>query len=263
MIRLLSVTLLLGFSASASLAESASSTTADPPGQHGMFMVGEDNLFLLHMPMFTMGKHMYQMALRASLPAEQMMAYKALRTANPTKAYNLINVEDDEFTLPEIKSGSLRQFTATIYDGYSNAGGGTPGPILWDNVQVKIEDVVVFRHFNFSIERPANLNYVIFGDDDEAFMTHYIARDPSFQHILALGAAPDWLSADELLAGVTVEMPDVPSEPLSCTEPLSAEEYRINFEGRSDVSEIIDLSTAVTVWYSTGNLLNAVDPCPE
>lgn len=258
----LAILLLIGL-AIPSRAHAPGPDAADQPGQHGMFMVGEDSLFLLHTPMFTMEKHMYQVVLRASLPDEQMAGYRKLRTENSGTAYNLINVADDQFTLPEIKAGGVRQFKATIYDGYSNAGGGTPGAVLWGNVPVTIEDVVIFRHFNFSIERPANLNYVIFGQGDEAHLTHYIARDPSFQHILTLPAPPDWLSVAELAAGVVVEFPDLPSEPVSCTEPLSATTHPVSFEGRRDKPHTLDLSGAQTVWYSTGNLLNAKDPCPE
>lgn len=36
---------------------------ADAPGNHGMFMVGSQTLFLVHMPMFTTEKHMYQIVL--------------------------------------------------------------------------------------------------------------------------------------------------------------------------------------------------------
>ncbi|MEP0148081.1 MAG: hypothetical protein ABJE77_24455, partial [Tateyamaria sp.] len=189
--------------------------------------------------------------------------YQALRQANPQKAFNLINIGNNRFTLPEVKSRSVTQFAATIFDGYSNEGGGTPGAVLWDNVPVTIEDVVVFRHFNFSIESPENLNYVIFGSGDEAFMIHYMARDPSFQHIMALGAVPDWLSADQLLGGVTVELQGMPSGQIGCASPLLADTYLVNFEGRSDLSETLDLTGALTIWYSTGNLLNASDPCSQ
>jgi hypothetical protein len=74
----------------------------DQPGSHGMFMVGQHMLFLTHIPMFTMEKHMYQVILRASLSPNIMSQYQALRQQNPNKPYNLANVDSDLFTLPQL-----------------------------------------------------------------------------------------------------------------------------------------------------------------
>src|SRR3954447_8842774 len=166
----------------------------DAPGLHGMFMVGRDTLFLVHMPMFTDGKHMYDVVLRASLPPDIMASYQARRDQNPSKPYNLINVDTDTFTLPQLKSGAVRQFTATIFDGFSNEGDGQSGPVLFDNVQVIVDEVVYFRHFDFDMAPPPEMTYVIFGRGGEAHLTHYLSREPDFQQIVTLPGPPDWLS---------------------------------------------------------------------
>jgi hypothetical protein len=128
----------------------------DEPGQHGMFMLGSETLFLCHMPMFTAEKHMYQVILRASLPPAIMQQYQALRQNYPNKPYNLQNT--NEFTLPQIKTGEVGSYPATIYDGYS---GEDPGPPLFGTdtnpVTVTIEDVVRYRHFHFGIVHPSEM----------------------------------------------------------------------------------------------------------
>lgn len=246
------------------MSHTSNGAEADAPGNHGMFMVGSETLFLLHMPMFTQEKHMYQMVLRAHLTDDAMAQYRKLRAANPDKPYNLINVDDDKFTLPDIKSGRVTSFTATVYDGYSNAGGGTPGPVLLDNVAVEIEDVVIFRHFNFGIDQPAELVYYLFGYGEEAHLTHYIARDPDFQNILTLPSPPDEFSQTQIEAGLELDFPGMPTQPLGCSSPLQAKVYDTLFQGREDAPVRLDLSQGVhDIWYSTGNLLNAKDPCPE
>lgn len=245
------------------LAEPLMHSAADVPGQHGMFMVGEESLFLLHMPMFTNPKHRYQMVLRGSLPDEIMTQYRAHRAAHPGTAYNLINTEENTFTLPQVKSGEVTAYRVTIFDGYSNDGGGTPGAVLWDDVDLTIEDVVIYRPFNFSVARPDTLNYVLFGAGGEAHLTHYIARDPSFQHIVTLGTVPDWLSQAELVAGSTFSISALPSEPVGCAPPLTQTRYDVLFQGSTDRTETLDLMEATEVWYSTGNLLNQSDPCPS
>src|SRR5437879_2865864 len=98
--------------------ESGRDPVNDAPGQHGMFMLGINILFLTHMPMFTMKEHMYQVILRASLPHEVAALYRALRLQNPTRPYNLINVQSDRFTLPQLKTQEVSSFKVTMYDGY-------------------------------------------------------------------------------------------------------------------------------------------------
>ncbi|CAH0991026.1 hypothetical protein SIN8267_01127 [Sinobacterium norvegicum] len=234
---------------------------ADVPGNHGMFMVGDKSLFLLHMPMFTNEKHMYQVILKAELSPEMMSYYRQLRAENPSKAYNLINVDNDKFTLPDLKSGQVTSFKATLFDGYSNDGGGTPGKILKNNIAVKVSKVVVFRHFNFSIDRPAALNFIIFGEGDEMHLSHYIARDPDFQQIITLSTDIDWLSEAQIESGVELSFAELPSMPTPCRSPLMNKTYTVQFQGNPDIGRSLDLTDSKQIWFSTGNLLNAKDPC--
>jgi hypothetical protein len=237
---------------------------ADEPGNHGMFVVGEKTLFLIHMPMFTNEKHMYQVVLRAHMSDEAMALYRKLRAANPSKPYNLINVDADKFTLPDLKAGKVRSFQATMFDGYSNDDGGTPGPVLADNIPVSIDDVVVFQHFNFGVDRPANLIYTVFGQGDETHMSHIISRDPDFQHIVTLSAPPPGFSAPQIESGVELNFTTLPSSPIGCESPLSAQVYPTLFAGRSDAPVPLDLTKGFqSIWYSTGNALNKVDPCEK
>src|ERR1700690_919135 len=47
----------------------------DAPGTHNFFMFGSKTLYVSHMPMFTIEKHMYQVILRVSLPGAVMHGY--------------------------------------------------------------------------------------------------------------------------------------------------------------------------------------------
>jgi hypothetical protein len=213
------------------------------------------------MPMFTMENHMYEVILRASLPVDIMQRYQTDKKANPTTAYNLINIEDDPFTLPQVQSGEVTSFTADIFKGYSNDGGGTPGPLFAGKVPVEIQRVIYFRHFDFDFQYPAHLTYLLFGSGSEAHMTNYISRDPDFQHILTLASVPDWLSPAQLESVVQVNIVDIPGTPVPCSNPLTQSKYNVHFQGLPNMHFTIDLQNAQTLWFSTGNLLNAKDPC--
>jgi hypothetical protein len=231
----------------------------DTPGHHGFFMMGTGTLFLSHMPMFTMENHMYQVILRASFAPEAMAAYVAAKKTSPTTVFNLINVEDDAFTLPDVQNGTKTSFTATIYNGYSSDGNA--GPVLLDNVPTTIDRIVHFRHFDASFSHPTVLTYILFGAGDEAFISHYISVDPDFQHIVELASPPDWLPASQIQAGVNVNFPDIPSAPVPCSSPLTESTYKVQFQGWPGVRFPVALSENATYWFSTGNLLNKTDPC--
>jgi len=237
----------------------------DAPSQHGMFMVGINVLFLTHMPMLTMEEHMYQVILRASLPPDVAAQYRTLRLKNPAKPYNLQNVQSDQFTLPQLKTREVASFKATIYDGYSNQGDGTPGPALFnsekDPIAVVVDEVIYFRHFDFAFAYPELMTYILYGFGGEAHLSHYISRDPDFQHVLTLPAPPPWLSATQLQAGVYVNFIDLKHSKLPCSNPLTKPVYKVQFQGRPDTKLALQVGSGATIWFSTGNLLNSKDPC--
>jgi hypothetical protein len=232
----------------------------DAPGIHGFFILGTQVLFASHMPMFTMSRHMYQVELRVSLPCEVIDAYRAAMTSAPT-AWNYTNTANNEFALTQIKSGSLRSYAVDVYRDY--AGDAPAGDPVATGVTLTVEEVVHFRHFQFDIDRPDHLTYLLFGRSGEAHLCHYVARDPDFHHIVTLGCAPDWISTEQLAAGVTISLADVASLPVPCADPLTAQCYPVLVEGRHDAPATLDLTGAHTVWFSTGNALNATDPCEK
>jgi hypothetical protein len=250
---------LLGAARSAQSAAS-SSPIVDTPGVHNFFMFGSKTLYVEHMPMFTEEKHMYQVILRVELPDAIMRGYRA-RQAGPRRTpWNLVN-SASLYTLPQIKAGTLRSIQVDVYEDYSNADAAPVGSPFATDVPLEVREVLHFRHWDFNIPRPQHLTYLLFGRGGEAHLSHYIARDPDFQHIVTLRSAPAWLSRDQLAAGVEICLPDVPSAPVSCSSPLRDKSYRVLFQGRQDAMVTLNLTGASSIWYSTGNLLNANDPC--
>ncbi|VWC67594.1 hypothetical protein BLA18110_01723 [Burkholderia lata] len=230
----------------------------DTPNTHGMFMLGTTTLYLCHMPMFDKEDHLYQMTLQIRLDPTSMSTYLADKAQHPGSAYNLTNLESGAFTLPQVACGQIRQYVAAIYRDYSNDGGGTPSTPIVDEATVFVDRVVVYRAFDQGIPRPANLTYVLFGDGKEAHLDHYIALDPDFQHLMTLPAVPDWLDVTQLQAGVLVSFPQ-PSAPIGCTSPVAPGVHTVYFQGLANAA--VPLTVGNTFWYSTGNMLNAVDPC--
>jgi hypothetical protein len=236
---------------------------AETPDRHGMFMFGTDAVFLSHMPMFTMANHMYQVVLRVSLPPDAMQSYRQQQAAHPTLVRNLMNPEDDQFVLPDLQSRKRTQFKADLFADYTNDDNGHPlGDAYASGVAVQVEQVVHFRRFDPTQPRPTHLRYLLFGTASQAHLSHYIAQDPDFQHILTLAKVPTQLTAGQLGTGVLLDLPDRPSTPISCTAPLTpGASVSVVAADQSVPSFALDLTGAGLVWFGTGNLLNATDPC--
>ena len=238
-----------------------SHTVNDTANYHGMFMLGQETLFLCHMPMFTKACHMYQMIIEASLPAEVMSAYINDRRNTPNLVYNLINSDGTPFTLPALAIGEITEYPVDIYQDYSNQGDGEPLNLLYSGVTLKVERVVYYRHFDFNFSYPENLTYILFGKGNEAHLSHFISKDPDYQHLLTLDRAPNWLASDELQASVHVNFVDLTSGSVCCQNPLTKEHYPVMYQGQVENIWQLSIGEQATVWFSTGNLLNASDPC--
>jgi hypothetical protein len=237
------------------------SPIVDTPNSHGMFMLGTTTLYLCHMPMFNKEDHRYQVTLKAHLDPASTATFLADKAKNPGQAYNLINPDSDLFTLPDVANGTVVTYPAMVYRGYSNDGGGTPGPEIVSNATVTVDRVIRYRALNQDIARPQHLTYVLFGDANGAYLDHYIAQDPDFQHLVALPEAPAWLPLSQLQAGVEVSFIGMGSMPIGCQNPLIDDVYQVMFEGLSNTSNPLRVGAGATVWYSTGNMLNGKDPC--
>jgi hypothetical protein len=243
------------------LSKETSFPIVDTPNSHGMFMLGTSTLYLCHMPMFPKEDHRYQVTLKAHLDPASQATYVADKAAHPSEVYNLINPDSFQFVLPDIANGKIASYPAQVFRGYSNDGGGTPGPQIIPNATVFVDQIVRYRPFNDDIPRPGHLTYVLFGGADAAYLDHYISLDPDFQHLLQLAAIPEWISPSQLAAGVEVSITDLKSTPILCESPLTKTSYQVMFQGISSTDQTLVLGENPTVWYSTGNLLNAKDPC--
>jgi hypothetical protein len=236
--------------------------SAETPDRHGMFMFGTDAVFLSHMPMFTMANHMYQVVLRVSLPPDAMQLYRQQQAAHPQAVRNLLN-SNDLYVLPELQSRTRTQFKADLFADYTNDGDGAPvGEAYASGVTVQVEQVVHFRRFDTTQPRPTHLRYLLFGTASQAHLSHYIAQDPDFQHILTLATVPTQFTAAQLGTGVLLELPDRSSTPISCAPPLTpGVSVSVVAADQSAPAFFLDLKGAGLVWFGTGNLLNATDPC--
>ena len=244
--------------------------------RHAFIMVGTETLFLVHMTMFHMEEHCYQIVLRAHLPEKVMKQFREWRRKKPEQAYFLANLTESAMDVPQLACGQLTEFEAEIFEGIPDCSppGAPKGqyncwpwtqPPAVAKVRVTVERVVYFRHFDYNFEYPKYLTYVLFGAGKEAHMQSYQTKEPDYDHILSLAKAPDWLPVEKLESVVTVSFPKEPSRPVRLKNPLTRKSYQVQYQGFWDYlgyrfTKLHPLELGPTWWFSNSPLNLVLPP---
>jgi hypothetical protein len=184
---------------------------ADPPTTHNMLVVGEETVYLSHLPMFQeAGKppmpHRYQAILEVTFAAQA--GYVKDRRAHRTT--NIYTLNPEIFVLPELVSSDpqhkpLVAFKAqTIFRGHLERDDRVP--ILQDS-EVSVKRVIHFRAFDPQATKAPQLEYLLFGNGQELFLAHVITAPPDFDQILAVKVTDHAFTNDELAKGIPVVFP--------------------------------------------------------
>lgn len=219
--------------------------------QHAFFLVGDAHPFLVHMTNMWMDAHLYQMVLRVKLPEAMWQAYvKDRESAGSEHWYIVGNVADDEMALPDLARGAKRSFRGSLWRSWPTTPTEDGAPWPWAKTppvvadfEVQIERVVQYRHFDWNLRRPTSLTYFLFGEGEEAHMQSYQIKQPDFDHLLTLSAAPTWVAPALLEAGVHVNFPHIPPQPgpkrpqgtpdVYCEAPVGPGSHRVQLAGQT------------------------------
>jgi len=191
----------------------------DHPSVHGMLIVGEENVYLSHLPMFD-HTHGFQVILEVTFTngeGDPQAAY--VEDRQQTRA-NVYTFKPEAFSLPGLVSTdseqpAVRSFKGTVYRGHFERRGI---PILED-VVVNVTNVVHFRRFDPNEVKPRQLAHFFFGKGQELFMAHLITKEaPDFDQIsFVKGVSKDGVSQEftdeELRQGVLVLFPGRANKP--------------------------------------------------
>ena len=185
----------------------------DPPGGHGMAVIGTEAIYLSHLPMF-MRPHDYQVILEASFgPADT--AYRQDRKKHPTT--KLYTFAPQPFVLPDLflADGALTSFTGTLVRNHFEQPEAHPEKpaVVADKVTVDVTRVVHHHRFEAAAKRPKQLAYLLFGRSDELFVAHLISKPPDFDQLVAVEVDGHQFSDEDLAQGVVLSIPNRPDEP--------------------------------------------------
>ena len=186
-------------------------------GLHNMMVVGQQAIYLSHLPMFD-SEHRFQVILEATLARGGQNVGKVYvddRRANPSvRMYTL--KPGDVFVLPRLFGTDpppRRSFPGTLFRGHLERRGTRLDRLT--GVEVTVKRVVYAQEIGGTagIAKPDTLDYVLFGTGSELFLAHRIAQAPDFDQIVGVKVSGRAFTSDELARGVSIKVPDRPNTP--------------------------------------------------
>src|SRR5690606_31138916 len=133
----------------------------DRVGGHGMALFGHRNYYLAHIPIFSR-PHNEQLVMKVQLIGEDGQAIDHNFGA---EGFSLS--PDTHISLDDMANGDVVTYTGNIHQGNFEHG----GPVVFENVSVTIEKVLVARNLpgNNVIDDGVQ-HYFLLGDEKEAFL---------------------------------------------------------------------------------------------
>lgn len=229
---------------------------ADRPATHGMLFFGEKRIYLSHLPMFSMTVHRYQVILEVTLTkagVDPQADYVKDRRQHPaTKFYTF---EPEPFVLPELdpKNPQRSSFKGTIFrNHFEHPERG--GKSINENVVVNVTRVVHFREFDPQAAGLPQLQYFLFGKNQELFLAHLITKPPDFDQIVPVARIDQPFTDEALGQGVPIIFPGKLNKPAQRIKALSQVIGQVKKADGSLAQ--VKLQTKPELYFEAGELAN-------
>jgi len=169
-----------------------SHSSHETPSIHGFVIMGTENLYFCHLPMYYMANHRYQVIFEGELTESDKNLYLKARDeikANETPNNVIIigNPINQKKLLRELlysKEGSLGSFIGEAFVGLPDE---SSEPFMKD-VEVRIKNILLFEPMepkekkdNKDNNYPEYVTYYLYGKDPEYHISHLLSKAPNFQ----------------------------------------------------------------------------------
>jgi hypothetical protein len=177
---------------------------------HNQMVVGEQTLYLSHLPMFMFDPdrhgHNFQVILEVALrtPEDAQATYADDRRSHPdVRMYTMCPAP---FAMVELDPEAPTRTTllGDIFRGHLERGGE---PII-RHATAEVADIVYFHEFEPDAESLDQLEYLLFGKGPDVFLAHIITRPPDFDQILGVTVGNGTLATADLARGIRIQIPD-------------------------------------------------------
>jgi hypothetical protein len=220
-----------------------------------MLVVGENTVYLSHLPMFGHPHHDVQAILAARFTGEgdPQAAYAEDRRTSGERMYTL---KPEPFVLqqlvtPEPGQECLCEFAGELYRGHFER----PGHTLLSRVMVTIDRIVHFRRFDPQAEKPVAQHYVLFGTGEEAFLAHLITRPPDFDQVVSTRFVSEGMSDEALRTGPTLFFPRRANDATNRLRPGERRSAEV-----VDGTQPVELEIGTELYFEEGELGETFNP---
>ena len=213
---------------------------------HGFLMLGTKNLYLCHLPMYTMPEHSFQTILEAEIEESEMEKFLRLRNENPARPIIVLN--NEPMVLEELANSS--SFFGTIR--FANDNGDPVGTSI-GKTTVNIKKILVFKQLNInSPDYPEHHEYYLFGRDSDWHLSHSLSKAPNFELELDISLSGILSNGNKESEIMKISIPSVnekSKQPIE-VDPLTQNDYTIETE-KGDKFQI---SITNRFWINNGPL---------
>jgi hypothetical protein len=203
---------------------------------HGFLMQGVDRIHLVHLPMFHMANHRWQLIVTADYPAEVHEQYKKLRAENPDRWYITANAAParlDDVLKPD---GDIE---FAMYDGIPNGDTQPLTTFKLANLRVALKASLAYAALDDEMAYPDRMPFYLYGTAAEPHMDHVLRTRPNAQISvdsvkldLDVALTDDQLADKEPLVAVLDSVIESSLQPLYVIVPISYFSFRQAWEVR-------------------------------
>lgn len=210
---------------------------------HGFLMLGMKNLYLCHLPMYSMPAHTYQSIVKAEIENSLWENYLKIKRETPSKPLIILS---EKMSLEELVNSN--SFPGEIF--FSNEDGDPEGRTL-GSAKVIIKKKLLFEQlFKDSPDYPENLEYYLFGTDTDWHLSHYISRARNFEQELDISIS----ETNEIIEdGITkISFPseiEKSGQPIE-SDPLTKNEYTVTMQNGKE----LEISIVNRFWINNAML---------
>ncbi len=234
-----------------------------PIGVHGMLLVGGARVpvYLSPLPMF-MAPHNFQVILEVTLDAEASRRFEDVHAQlGPDQLYT---VKPEAFSIVDLLSvdpanEALSEFKADIFRGHFEKG----GDVIASGARVGVTSVIHFRELG-SADKATDLNYILFGGEQQSFLAHGITQPPDFDQVLSANVTPFVFTEDDLRRehfGVNITIPGRSNTPHDRLKPDGKVSGRGHAIGAHQIFDV-DVEVVSEIYFEEGELLKEADFSP-
>jgi len=184
---------------------------------HGFVTGGRtgDRIYMTHTPIFSDERHHFQIILQASFAEENhLQRYNELRSS--PYGHGKVQLFFDHLAMIDIQSGAVTELTAHSLRYYPDVPTVRPGLVFpsvatpipeFAGAKIKIEKILHFRIFEPDMDYPESLTYLMYGNEEDVFIDHFISRAPNFHSVAKLVAPPSFWTKEYYDKTLKIQIP--------------------------------------------------------